>query len=132
MVIFNGAAPPWDEINKSHKATSEGRGRKMLKGKWLSLDIFEWSLFRQIRLESITVSGSGLFSFHPLQVGKDEFGQIAAVTAFQHAEHRHTERAQGLAKPVKILRLQCTVADRIPHIRIKTGGHSDQLRLEIL
>ena len=33
------------------------------------------------------------FSFHTLEVGENEFGQIAAVTAFKQAEHRHAERA---------------------------------------
>ena len=132
MVTFNGAAPPWDEMNKSPKAMSERRGRKLLKGKWLSLDILNGVYSGKSGGSQSLSWALGLFSFDPLEVGKDEFGQIAAVTTFQHAKQRHAEGAQGLAKPEKIFRLQCAGADWVPHISVKAGGHGDELRLEIL
>ena len=75
--------------------------------------------------------GKSHFPFHAFEVGKNQFRQIRAVTAFEQAEQRHVQRAQRLAEPVKILRQQRAVGQRVAHVGVESGGHGDEVGLEI-
>src|SRR5262245_32668776 len=55
-------------------------------------------------------------SFNALQVGKNQFRQILAVAAFEQAENRYAKFTKRLAEPVKILRLQSLLRQRIASI----------------
>ncbi len=69
----------------------------------------------------------GLFSLHAQEIGKDKFRQIAAVTAFKHAEHRHAEGPQGLPKPLEIIRFQYATLQWVAGIRVEPGGHRNEI-----
>ena len=133
MVIFQGAASPYCEMNKSNMARADnpGAGRFLIR-KGCQLAFSKGIIPANPAEVNHALRESGLFSLHALEIGQNEFRQITAVTAFQHAEHRRAERTQRLSEPVKILRLQRAAAERIAHIGIKPGGCGDQIRFEFV
>src|SRR5213594_687563 len=57
--------------------------------------------------------GQALYSFRPLQVGQDQLRQITAVTPFEDAEGRNPKTTNRLAEPIKVLRFQRLLGDRV-------------------
>src|SRR6185437_3827367 len=63
---------------------------------------------------------------------ENEFRKIAAVAAFEHVVGGNAERANLLAEPVKILRLQRLLRERIAGVGIETSRDADEFRTEFL
>src|SRR6266545_225641 len=78
-----------------------------------------WNLVIGIYLELLR-------PFQSFQICQDQLRQIPAVTAFENAEGRNSQVANGLSQPMKILRLQCFLRDGVTRISVESGGHGHQ------
>jgi hypothetical protein len=71
-----------------------------------------------------------LLSFNASEVGENQFRQILAATPFEQTEHRHSKFTQRLTQPVKILRFERSLRQRVARVRIEPGGHRDEFGMK--
>src|SRR5439155_25438542 len=70
-----------------------------------------------------------LGSVQASQISQNQLRKIAAVAAFEEAEGRDVELANGLAQPMEIFGFECFLRERVAGVSIEARRNTNQIGL---